>query len=287
MSAGIFITAAELDAMRGTSDLAARLYPVLRRHMDYGTGLVGKHRRISYQGLREECETVIPRGAGWQRNQPTIKALRVALSGLFRHGLVEPAGEFVFSLPLAFTASARPKQTGQSAGTVDNSANAQLERVPGHTGQGHPPQTGHTSKVKEKHPFGVAAASGTPGAVDKSAGGIAADFLVKLSQKLGYPILHRHDDPRLAAWVESGLTFDALESAVIAAKAARERDGNRAPLNPGYIAAFIGQPDDWRQTWSGIVAKGESLGLTQAPGEPAPAFKARVFAAADLTIETE
>ncbi|WP_241081213.1 helix-turn-helix domain-containing protein [Achromobacter xylosoxidans] len=38
----------------------------------------------------------------------------------------------------------------------------------------------------------------------------------------------------------------------------------------------------WQSTWSGIVAKGKKLGLEQAPNEPEPEFKARVFRAAGL-----
>ena len=38
----------------------------------------------------------------------------------------------------------------------------------------------------------------------------------------------------------------------------------------------------WQSTWSGIVAKGKKLGLEQAPHEPEPEFKARVFRAAGL-----
>ena len=281
MSAGIYLTAPELDALHGLSHLAARLYPVLRRHMDFATGLVGKHRRISYQALREECETVTPRGAGWQREQPTIKEVRVALSGLFRHGLVEPAGDFIFKLPLAHTVSTRPNQTGQSVGTVDNAGKPVSTRDSGHTGQATPRQTGHTSKIEEKHISTVAAAPSTPCPVD-NAGQVAAAFLERLSEKLGYPIRYTLTDPHLTAWVQGGLTFDQVEQAALAAKAARERDGSTAPLNPGFIAAFIGQAqasaEDWRNSWSGIVAKGAELGITQQPGEIAPAFKARVFA---------
>ncbi|WP_427183775.1 helix-turn-helix domain-containing protein [Bordetella bronchialis] len=38
----------------------------------------------------------------------------------------------------------------------------------------------------------------------------------------------------------------------------------------------------WHGSWSGIVAKGRSLGLHQEPDEPAPNFRARVLRAADL-----
>lgn len=38
----------------------------------------------------------------------------------------------------------------------------------------------------------------------------------------------------------------------------------------------------WQSSWTGIVAKGKTLGLEQAPNEPPPDFKARVFRAAGL-----
>lgn len=119
----------------------------------------------------------------------------------------------------------------------------------------------------------------TLAAVDNSAGKIAADFLDRLSKTLGYPILHRYNDPILTQWVEAGLTFAELEAAVIAAKAARDRDNNRAPLNPGYIAAFLPGTEDWRHSWSGICAKGAALGITPKTGEAGPTYKARVLAA--------
>jgi hypothetical protein len=50
-----------------------------------------------------------------------------------------------------------------------------------------------------------------------------------------YSIAHKHGDPKLAQWVEDGLTFDALETAVKAARNARQRDVP-PPLNTGYIA---------------------------------------------------
>jgi hypothetical protein len=113
--------------------------------------------------------------------------------------------------------------------------------------------------------------------VDNSPGKLAAEFLHRLSQRLGYPITHRPNDPLLARWSEEGLSFSVLEQAVKAAREARNRDQSCAPLNPGFIAAFLAPPDDWRTTWSGIVGQGKALGIVQQPGELAPYFKARVF----------
>ena len=38
----------------------------------------------------------------------------------------------------------------------------------------------------------------------------------------------------------------------------------------------------WQNSWTGIVATGKKLGVEQAPNEPPPHFKARVFQAAGL-----
>ena len=40
----------------------------------------------------------------------------------------------------------------------------------------------------------------------------------------------------------------------------------------------------WHTTWSGIVAKGKALGLTQAPNELSPHFKIRIFKAANMPL---
>ena len=58
----------------------------------------------------------------------------------------------------------------------------------------------------------------------------------------------------------------------------------RAKTESGGAA---GAHDDlaFLKSWSGIVAKGNQLGLRQEPGEPAPSFKDRVLKAANLTPE--
>ncbi len=280
---GIFITADELNATRGLSDLAVRLYWRMRTLMDISTGIVGQSRRISYQSLKEDCEVLTPKGLGHQRTQPTLRNLRTALDGLERAGLAEPLGLLVFRLALAQKLQARPNQTRHEPGTVENVASPCQQGDSARTRQAESAEPGIPKGFKEKHSYFVAAASRAPEPVDSSAGGVAADFLNLLSKRLGYPIVHRHGDPVLARWAAEGVTPDRLESAVLAAQAARQRDGNPAPLNPGFIAAFLAQPEDWRTTWSGIVGKGKEHGIEQQPGEPAPNFKARVFLAASTS----
>ena len=40
----------------------------------------------------------------------------------------------------------------------------------------------------------------------------------------------------------------------------------------------------WHTTWSGIMAKGKALGLTQALNEPEAYFKVRIFKAANMPL---
>lgn len=278
---GYYVTEQEDDALYGVSPLAFRIYHLLRSVMDLRTGIVGKVRRISYKMLSESCETHTPRGQGVQITSPTVKEIRVAMDALLRAGmLIREPEPFVFLLPLASTAKVQAFQTGQSEGTTAQPSNPHGYSIYSQTGHENEGKQGaHRCTVYCLSTESAAAVNSSP--VDNSAGQIAAAFLAQLSKTLGYPIQHRHDDPRLAEWVESGLTFEALEAAATAAKEARQRDNNPAPLNPGYIAAFLPDPNAWQQSWRGIVSKGQSLGLTQQPGEQAQVFRARVLAASE------
>jgi hypothetical protein len=277
---GIFITRDELVATRGLSDRATRLYWVLRSLMDYATGIVGKSRRISYQALKEECEVLTPKGKGYQRTQPTEKALRCALAGLERAGLAETIGPLVFRLVRAQTAQARPNRTGREQGAVERAANPCQQGDAVRTGQDETAERGAPLRVKE-----VPKSTAPVKPVDNFAGAglAAANFLNLLSKKLGYPIAHNQNDLRLAQWGLEGVSAESLELAAVSAIKARQRDGNRAPLNPGFIGAFLAQATDWRETWSGIVGKGKALGIEQQPGELAPYFKIRVFQRAGVS----
>ena len=109
---GIYLTLIEFEALRGESDLAVRLYLNLRFRVDLASRLVGLKTRLSYQALREDCERWTPRGHGYQRTQPSLKALRVALDSLIRAKLLEKRGDgLVFLMPLAATAAALASTT--------------------------------------------------------------------------------------------------------------------------------------------------------------------------------
>lgn len=85
-----------------------------------------------------------------------------------------------------------------------------------------------------------------------------------------------------------GVTRDDLEGAL--AKACQAKPGERFPVS--YLVPILRQanmkavptktkPTDWRESASGITAKGEEMGVVQGEGEPFPAFKLRVLDKAD------
>lgn len=109
-------------------------------------------------------------------------------------------------------------------------------------------------------------------------------------------------DPRLSVWVEKGVTEAQLQEAYELAVADRDSTGDTGPVTAGFIDVFLakvlnppagesalnrtGAPaaaKPWQASWSGIEAKGAELGLTQQDGEQPHQFKARVFAAANMT----
>lgn len=69
----------ELQALQRSelSHAAKVLYlTALRPYMDFSTRIVGKKRRISYQGLHELLEYVPPQGSQRQRGDYSQKAIR-------------------------------------------------------------------------------------------------------------------------------------------------------------------------------------------------------------------
>ena len=84
----LVLTAAEYAALAGLSSLAVHLYVVLRKHMDYETGLIGTPRGISLKMLAEETSWEVPKGRGHQIKTYTVNELRRGLDELARAGLL-------------------------------------------------------------------------------------------------------------------------------------------------------------------------------------------------------
>lgn len=143
------LTADELDSLHGAGPLAVAIYLHLRAWMDFGTGIAGRSRPISLAMVAAYTETHTPRGAGHQVEQPSQKAIRTALDRLQRAGLLHrlSGDRLSFLLPMALTASARPKQTRHGVGTklspepgsVEPAIDAGLTTEPG-TERADPPR---------------------------------------------------------------------------------------------------------------------------------------------------
>jgi len=98
----------EDEKLQGLPHFAQLLYlRVLRRHMDYRTGIVGRKRRISYQMIIEVMYVERARGSTVREEKVTVKKIRVALQQLISAGLIEPVRKgdkfesMVFMLPVA------------------------------------------------------------------------------------------------------------------------------------------------------------------------------------------
>lgn len=92
---------------------------VLRRRMDFDTGIVGITARLSYQMIAEWLEERPPARSKNPVVRPSVSEIRSALASLERAGLIERVmrgGEvlpLVFLLPLAETGLVRPKYERQ------------------------------------------------------------------------------------------------------------------------------------------------------------------------------
>ncbi len=108
-------------------------------------------------------------------------------------------------------------------------------------------------------------------------------------------------NPILHAWAEAGVTDSQLREAYEIALADREAKGDITAINAGFLDLFVARvlspgggtsainrtpaaiAKPWQASWSGIESKGAELGIYQSESEHPQAFKARVFAAAQMT----
>jgi len=112
---------AELKALYGLpSALAQRIYMLgLRLHMDYGTGVVGVRRKVSWQSLSEAL--YIEPHQGIKGGSPTKKELRGALVWLQKAGLLSAnlsQRNLVFECLLASRDNCARKKVGRSEGAL-------------------------------------------------------------------------------------------------------------------------------------------------------------------------
>lgn len=309
---GLYLTMEEFNGLQGCSNLAFRLYVVLRRWMDLRTATVGRHGKcISYQGLREECEAAIPRGAGHQLVKPTLKEVRLALDGLERCGMISRLGGelLAFLLKKARVVSVRSNQTGQSAGRVDESENACAAMVSERTGQGKQAKPGihQRSEVNNLSVVNAAAALSVdnfdpaPEKVLLPLHVQMASWLGEREKRRGKVLRVRQDDATVLGWVEAGATLEMLSVAYADAVADRELQNNPHPLNVAFLGIFMGRllaggsrasrrgqraPQPWFFDNQAFGARAAELGMPMGPedsrGRAWQAWRKRVLLAAGV-----
>ncbi|MGA7177981.1 MAG: hypothetical protein WBX11_00140 [Thiobacillaceae bacterium] len=114
--ASLLINPAELEQLAGLPHSAVALYLVLRRLMDYATGLVGVTRGVSWQGLREEL--YVEGRQGMSSRSVSREQVRRIAGHLEHAGLVERHSiemeRLIFFLPKAQTDTCARKKSDTS-----------------------------------------------------------------------------------------------------------------------------------------------------------------------------
>lgn len=107
----LLINEHELSALMGQPYILYALYLYLRSHMDYGTGIVGFKRGISYQSISEAL--YLEPEPGIKSGSPHRSAIRRAIDRLERINLLQRTGgldNLVFRMPMAQTDKSAKKQ---------------------------------------------------------------------------------------------------------------------------------------------------------------------------------
>ena len=94
------INDAEYSALADEPADLFKLYCVIRRWMDYRTGVSGAVRRLSEQMFREELYIAPTRGRH-ESGSPTRQKVRSLVDRLISIGVITPIGPLVFELPHA------------------------------------------------------------------------------------------------------------------------------------------------------------------------------------------
>lgn len=321
----IAFSAPEWEALGGLPFMQRCLYLVLRWYMDRLTGRVGDTRGISLQGLGEELYVEPVRGRhAAECGSPSKKAVRSALDGLEKAGLIRPCGNgevLVFFLPKARRAVARPKDEGHMRGTDEwhddghgkHRANAGKSAHEGHD-DGHTQNSdeGHTSRTRVNHPSKQASAAACSVPVDKS-----ALLVMPLQAERVAEWIRLHERERgcrakvvsraaqIADWLALAVTGEELHEAYSLAKIDREVTQNPAPINLPFLDIFVrrviaGRRSAekgtgpavalWHATWDGLNEQAKALGVPpwRADGnEGFVEFQQRVLAAHRQAARTE
>lgn len=305
-----------MEALEGIPAVQFQLYMKLRWAMDAKSRRVGQVTGISYYALREwlEVESVRGRHAS-ESGKPSKDAVRAALAGLERRGLVQSIGNMetlVFLLPKASRVSARPNDEPHMSTPHEHHVSTTDESgvdagfagtYPQHEQQGSSGYEPHTSRFKENHPIEKAAAAGEPVVAREPV--LSCDVLlpdaleiadwVRLQEKSRGKIAGKvvSGAAELVSWHSQGLTMGELREAYAMAVSDRLSRGSPHPINPGFLNVFVRRVFESRRvsrrgpssSVTGArslaapqwVREAERLGIEpQQPSESAEQFQARV-----------
>jgi hypothetical protein len=306
---GVYLTAAEIEAMHGTGPLSTCAYLWLRSWADIRTGAVGQTRPISLGMLRAYCETHVSKGAGVQLVQPSERNIRTALAGLERAGLLRrlSGDRLCYRLLLAQTlphAHSKPDAdlTGQTAAKpdgVDNSPDA----WPGAASDSsisvnatrYSPRAGRSylthirdQRIKPSPDPAASLAMEVQNVAPATAGRKGRHAAIAaLFREQGVVVGPGH--PVIADLAAINVSDADLLAAVELARQAREAEGTGQPLNPGFIRAKLRKAIEQKKPttvawWSSVPtmeAQARRLNIPGArPGESLDEFKARIWSAA-------
>lgn len=285
------------------SHAAKVLYVVgVRPRMDFGTGIVGKVRRVSYQTFHEDLEYLPPHGSKREARGYSVAAIRALLEELVRAGLIRrlPNDKGLIFLECLcadrrdasknvndrgtthkndrVNDTLKPSDTN-GCGVVNDTMNDSMNRV-----------VNNTPQVSGKPVYTSKAAAILTSPVDNFAALLfedVVDWLKTAEKRRGKIMAIAASDQHIKSWVCRGVDAETLAEAHALAVAARERDHCEQPVYTGFVNRFIDEAlakrKAWHQSASGIERKAVLLGLVRLPDEAFPSFKARVFAAAGIT----
>lgn len=317
----IAFSAPEWEALGGLPFMQRCLYLVLRWYMDRHTGRVGDSRGISLQGLAEELYVEPVRGRhASECGSPTKKAVRSALDGLERAGLIQPCGNgevLVFFLGKARRAVARPKDEGHMRGTQEgrDEGHRQTKDLQGFgadeghdEGHGQNPDEGHTSSTRVNNPSKQPSSPASRESVDKSAlllmplrAEAVAEWIRLQEAERGCKARVTGRAPLIAAWLELAVTGEELHEAYSLAKRNRDSTQNPSAIWLPYLDVFVKRvvaerrvssgegaagptSSDWWGSEAGIIAKAKALGVERIEGEDVQLLRSRVIDAIEAAM---
>lgn len=297
----------ELEALQRSelSHAAKVLYlTALRPYMDFSTRIVGKVRRVSYQGLHEVIEYIPPQGSKRPKGDYSVKAIRCLIDELERIGMVRrlPNDHNAIFLecllahredaPKNMKGRGRAEKKGRGRADLNASNGEDLVDYP-QAMKGRPEGSMKGTPPVSGKPISLINAAASLCPVDNfeaDAFAAACDEMVvwirDAEKRRGKIPGITAMDETVKSWVCRGVQIGEIEAAYRQAVSDREKTGNPAPIYAKFLDIFVsrvvGQRKPWYSVWSGIVQRGLELGMEQAQNEPPYAFRARVFAAAGI-----